>query len=134
MANLIKNGDFSQQGTHWTATNPANVSYETGDCVIARPGSVSQEVLTAGGKGGSFMLSAKMMTLPGSAGRITVQPIPSGTPVVLDVGGGQEWVVKSLKFTAQEATIKFMVTLEANDGETDKKGSSFGDVTLSKLN
>lgn len=133
MANLIKNGDFSQQGTHWTATNPANVSYETGDCVIALPGSVSQEVLTAGGQGGSFMLSARMMTLPGSAGRITVQPVPSGTPVFLDVGGDQEWVVKSLKFTAQEATIKFMVTLEANDGETDKKGSGFGDVTLSKL-
>lgn len=134
MANLIKNGDFSQQGTHWTATNPANVSYETGDCAIARPGSVSQEVLTAGGQGGSFSLSARMMTRPGSAGRITVQPVPSGNPVFLDVGGGQEWVTKSIKFTAQPATIKFTVTLEANDGATDVQGSYFGDVTLSKLN
>ncbi|QAX85314.1 hypothetical protein C2E19_16275 [Pseudomonas sp. DTU12.3] len=134
MANLIKNGDFSQQGTHWTASNPGNVSYDSGDCVIAQPGSISQEVLTANGQGGSFMVSARMKTILGSAGRVTVQPIPSGTPVFLDVPGAQEWIVKSTIITAPTATIAFKVTLAANDGESGKPGSYFADLTLSKLN
>ena len=83
MANLIKNGDFSQQGNEWTATNPNNVLYVTGHCIIAAPILTSQEVLTGSGAGGQFMLSARMKTIPGSAARITVQPFPTGEPVSL---------------------------------------------------
>jgi hypothetical protein len=133
MANLIKNGDFSQQGAHWSASEADKVHYENGDCVIASPAFISQEVPTPNGDGGTFMLSARMKTNPGAAGRITVQAHPTGEPVSLDVGGGQSWEVLSKKFKANNATIKFVVKLEANDGENGKPGSYFGDVTLSKL-
>ncbi|MCE6976876.1 hypothetical protein EI534_05475 [Pseudomonas frederiksbergensis] len=131
MANLIKNGDFSQQGNEWTATNPENVSYVSGHCIIAAPDSISQEVVT--GNGGQFMLFARMKTGLGSAARVEVQPHPTGKPVYLDIGGGQDWTVLSEKFTAQTGTIKFTVKLVANDGVTGTLGSYFGDVTLSRL-
>ncbi|WP_415762651.1 hypothetical protein [Pseudomonas sp. CP4] len=133
MANLIKNGDFSQEGTHWTVSNPSDVKFVAGDCVIATPHSISQEVLTGEGGGGTFMLSARMMTLGGFAGRITVQPVPTGEPVHLNVGGGQEWTVKFEKFTTQISTLKFIVKLESDDGTFGEFGAYFGDVTLSKL-
>jgi len=133
MANLIKNGDFSQQGNEWTATNPDNVSYVTGHCIIGAPDSISQDVPTGPGGGGQFMLSARMKTLPGSACRIQIQPLPTGEPVYLTVGGNTDWTVLSKKFEVQISTIKFKVTLEANDGDSDTLGSYFGDVTLSKL-
>ncbi|MBC3775540.1 hypothetical protein [Pseudomonas sp. SWRI99] len=133
MANLIKNGDFSEQGAHWTVPDPAYVKFVTGHCIVATPHSISQEVLTGEGGGGTFMLSARMKTLGGFAGRITVQPLPTGKPVYLNVAGGQDWVVSSEKFIAQISTLKFMVTLESNDGTFDEFGSYFGDVTLSKL-
>ncbi|MGG7647084.1 hypothetical protein SAMN04490185_4484 [Pseudomonas frederiksbergensis] len=133
MANLIKNGDFSQQGNEWTATNSDNVRYVTGHCIIGYPDSISQDVLTGPGAGGQFMLSARMKTLPSSAARIQVQPLPTGEPVYLDLHGNQDWTVLSKKFEVQISTIKFKVTLEANDGDSGTLGSYFGDVTLSKL-
>ncbi|QYY79522.1 MULTISPECIES: hypothetical protein [Pseudomonas] len=133
MANLIKNYDFSQQGEHWTATNPENVLYVTGHCIVAAPDSISQEVLTGSGGGGQFMLSARLKTLPSHAARITVEPLPTGEKVHLDLHGGQEWIVLSKKFDVQISTLKFKVTLEASDGEFGVPGSYFGDVVLSKL-
>ncbi|SDU41165.1 MULTISPECIES: hypothetical protein [Pseudomonas fluorescens group] len=132
MANLIKNGDFSQQGMHWVS-NPSDVKFVTGHCIVGTPHSISQEVLTGEGGGGTFMLSARMKTLAGFAGRITVQPVPTGEPVYLNVAGGQDWTVKSEKFTTQISTLKFTVKLESNDGTNGEYGSYFGDVTLSKL-
>lgn len=133
MANLIKNGDFSQQGNEWTATNPENVSYVTGHCIIGAPDSISQDVLTGPGGGGQFMLSARIKTLYGHAARIQVQPLPTGEPVYINVAGDTDWTVLSKKFEVQISTLKFKVTLEANDGEFGTLGSYFGDVTLSKL-
>ena len=133
MANLIKNGDFSQQGDHWTATNPDNVRFVTGHCIIGFPDSISQNVLTGAGAGGHFMLSARVKTLHGSGARITVQPLPTGEPVYLHAGGNQEWTVLFKKFEVQVSTLNFKVTLEANDGESGTQGTYFGDVTLSKL-
>lgn len=133
MDSLIKNGDFSQQGAHWTATNPESVRYETGHCIVAAPDSISQEVLTGSGGGGQFMFSANVKTLPGHAARITVQPLPTGEPVHLYLHGGQEWIVLSKKFDVQISTLKFNVTLEANDGERGVPGTYFGNVVLSKL-
>lgn len=133
MANLIKNGDFSQKDEHWTATNPENVHYVSGHCIIAVPDSTSQDVLTGSDGGGQFMLSARLKTLPGHAARITVQPLPTGEKVQLDLHGGQDWIVLSKKFDVQISTLKFKVTLEASDGQFDVPGSYFGDVVLSKL-
>ncbi|TDK54596.1 hypothetical protein [Pseudomonas moraviensis] len=133
MANLIKNGDFSEQGKHWTVSNESDASFVDGHCIVATPHSISQEVLTGEGGGGTFMLSATMKTLGGFAGRITVQPVPTGEPVQLNVAGGQDWIVKSEKFTAQISTLKFIVKLESNDGTFGKFGAYFSDVTLSKL-
>lgn len=133
MANLIKNGDFSEEGLGWTATNPDNVKYVTGHCVIAPPDSISQEVLTGPSGGGRFMISARMKTLDGYGGRITVQPVPTGKPIRLDISGGQDWVVLSEAFDVQVSTLKFTVTVQAVDGRFDNYGCYFGDVTLSKL-
>nr|WP_315448147.1 hypothetical protein [uncultured Pseudomonas sp.] len=133
MANLIKNGDFSQQGAHWTATDPENVRFVTGHCIIAAPDSISQDVPAGAGGGGQFMLFARVKTLSGHGARITVQPLPTGEPVHLDLHGGAEWDVLSAKFEVQISTIAFKVTLEASDGEFGVPGSYFGDVTLSKL-
>ncbi|MCL9800478.1 hypothetical protein QZR14_00335 [Pseudomonas sp. rhizo66] len=134
MANLIKNGDFANQGDHWTATNPTNVSYVNGHCIIATPDSISQDVKLGNGGGGLFMVFARMKTLRGYAGRITVQPIPTGDPVYLEVGGQQqEWTLQWQIFTAPLATLAFKVTAESNDGTFDELGSYFGDITLSKL-
>jgi hypothetical protein len=131
MANLIKNGDFSQQGTDWTASDSELVSYVTGHCIIGVPGSISQEVPS--GSGGDFMLSARIKTLGGAAARIAVKPHPTGETVFIDVSEKQDWRVYSEKFTVQTGTIKFTVTLEANDGEVGYLLSYFGDVTLSRL-
>ncbi|ETF09839.1 MULTISPECIES: hypothetical protein [Pseudomonas] len=133
MANLIKNGDFSAQDAHWTVSNPSDVKFVTGHCIIATPHSISQEVLTGEGGGGTFMLSARMKTLAGFAGRITVQPVPTGEPVYLNVSGGQDWTVKFEEFKTPIATLKFTVKLESNDGTFDEFGAYFADVTLSKL-
>jgi len=133
MANLIKNGDFSLLDRHWTASNPENVAYEHNHCIIARPASLSQEVETGASGGGEFMLSARVKTLPGFATRITLQPLPTGESVVLDASGNQSWIVQSVKFSVQDSTIKFRLTLEANDGEQNVRGVYFSDLTLSKL-
>jgi hypothetical protein len=133
MANLIKNGDFANQGDHWTATTPNNVSYVNGHCIIAPPDSISQDVLLGSEGGGKFMISARMKTLHGYAGRVTVQPLPTGNPVQLDVGGNQGWTIKFQEFDAPLATLKFTVKVECNDGTFNELGSYFGDVTLSRL-
>jgi len=133
MANLIENGDFANQGDHWTATTPNNVNYVNGHCIIAPPDSISQDVLLGSEGGGKFMISARMKTLPGYAGRVTVQPHPTGNPVELDVSGGQNWTIKFKEFEAPLATLKFTVKAESNDGTFHELGSYFSDLTLSKL-
>ncbi|MGY2440130.1 hypothetical protein [Pseudomonas sp. SDO52101_S400] len=131
MANLIKNPDFAQQGSDWTVNDPQDVSFPGGHCVIAQPGSISQEVLI--GNATNFMLSARMKTDSGCAGRVSLQPHPTGPVTRLDAGGDQPWTIKFATIQAPAGTLKFTVTLEANDGTPGEKGSYFSDVTLVEL-
>lgn len=133
MANLIKNGDFSQQGKEWTATNPDDVRYVDGHCIIATTAAITQDVPIGAGAGGQFMLSARMKTLPESSAKIEVWPLPKGNPVGFQLLGGEDWIVLSQKFEVPTSATMFRVTLEAENGHYGTFGAYFGDVTLSKL-
>ncbi|MEO8643350.1 hypothetical protein [Pseudomonas sp.] len=134
MANLIKNGDFSQQGNEWTETNPDNVSYVNGHCTMATPAAITQDVPIGDGAGGQFMLSARMKTLSDSSAKIEVWPLPKGNPVGFQLLGGEDWIVLSQKFEVPPSATMFRVTLEAENGKYGYFGAFFGDVTISKLN
>ncbi|WP_095120969.1 hypothetical protein [Pseudomonas sp. Irchel s3f10] len=128
MANLIKNGDFSQEGNEWTASNPDNVVYEEGYCLIGSQDSISQDVVI--GNGGTFKLSARLKTDRGFGSRVSVQPHPTGEPTYLYASGGQPWTEASEVFSVQTGTLKLTITLLANDGPFDEKGSYFDDLEL----
>jgi hypothetical protein len=130
---LIKNGDFSQQEQHWTATEPKNVRYITGGCVIGHPTSISQDVMTGNGGGGKFMLRALVKVLQGQATEITVKPHPTGEPIVLTEGSALEWASLSKPFEVPTATIKFTVTLRAVNATGPTPDAYFGGLSLIKL-
>lgn len=131
MDNLIKNGDFSQEGNEWTASNSDNVVYEEGYCLIGSWDSISQDVII--GNGGTFKLSAKLKTEGGFGSKVSVETVPSGEKFdLLHASGGQDWFQDEKNFTVQASTLKLIVTLQAADGLSGGKGCYFDDLELSR--
>ncbi|VVN04944.1 hypothetical protein [Pseudomonas fluorescens] len=129
MANLIKNGDFSQEGNEWTASNPDNVFYESGYCLIGLEDYITQDVII--GNGGMFKLSAKLKTEDGFGSKVSVETVPSGEKFdLLHAGGGEDWFVAEKNFTVQAGTLKLIVKLQADDGVIGGKGAYFDDLEL----
>lgn len=131
MANLIKNGDFSQEGNEWNASNPDNVFYESGYCLIGSWDSTRQDVII--NNGGTFKLSAMLKTEGGFGSKVSVETVPSGEKFdLLHASGGQDWFLDEKNFTVQAGTLKLIVTLQAADGLSGGKGCYFDDLELSR--
>ncbi|MGE8177507.1 hypothetical protein [Pseudomonas fluorescens] len=130
--NLIRNGDFSNQGKDWHPfpIDGTGVSYEDGCCDLLKVNAyILQNVAT--GTGGSFRFSVKMRTDRLAACQAELSLLPSGTRVTLNLEGNKSWTIKEFLFEAPADTNKMIVVLQANDGETGTK-SSFDDVVLER--
>ncbi|WP_456022498.1 hypothetical protein [Pseudomonas protegens] len=131
MVNLIKNGDFSLEGDEWTPSNPDNVVYEKGYCLIGAFDYIKQDVNI--GNGGKFKLSANLKTDGGFGSKVSVETVPGGEKCdLLHASGGQEWKLFSKEFEVQADTRQLIVTLEATDGLNGGKGCYFKDLELSR--
>ncbi|KJZ66784.1 hypothetical protein [Pseudomonas fluorescens] len=127
-ANLLLNGEFTQEGQHWTANPSEKVRYEDGCCVLQAPGLITQDVTIA--SEGEFRFSVKMKSERGSACTAQVLLYPSWEVRRLDISGGTPWSAHFVDFTAPAGTHKVSIKLEANDGPFDTFGSYFDDVRL----
>lgn len=126
--NLLKNGNFAQQGQHWKVELEGKARFEDGHCVLQAPGSITQEVAIAAE--GNLRISVKMKAEKGSACTTQVLLHPSWEVRRLDIGGGTDWASQFVDFQAPAGTTKITVKLEANDGPLDQFGSYFKDVIL----
>lgn len=127
-ANLLLNGDFTEEGQHWTPNSPEKARYEDGYCVLQAPGLITQDVTIT--SEGEFRLSVKMKTERGSACAAQVLLHPSWEVRRLGIGGGNPWSAHFVDFTVPAGTNKVSIKLEANDGPFDTFGSYFDDVRL----
>jgi len=129
-ANLVLNGEFTQQGQYWTTDTSEKARYEDGHCVLQAPGLITQDVTIA--SEGEFRFSVKMKSEPGSACTAQVLLHPSWEVRRLDIGGGTPWSAHFVDFTAPAGTHKATIKLQANDGPFDTFGSYFDDVRLER--
>ena len=129
-ANFLLNGEFTQEGQHWTPNPPENARYEDGHCVLQAPGLITQDVTIA--SEGEFRFSVKMKSEQGSACTAQVLLYPSWEVRRLDIGGGTPWSAHFVDFTAPAGTNKVTIKLQANDGPFDTFGSYFDDVRLER--
>ncbi|MGE8482531.1 MULTISPECIES: hypothetical protein [Pseudomonas] len=127
-ANLVRNGDFTQEGKDWTSDTPEKVRYKDGYCVLQFPGLITQDVTID--SVGEFRFSVKMKTERGSACTAQVLMHPSWEIRRLGMGGGTSWELQYVDFTLPLGTTKVTIKLQANDGPSDAFGSYFDDVRL----
>lgn len=127
-ANLVRNGDFTQEGKDWTSDTPEKARYEDGYCALQLPGRITQKVTLT--NGGEFQFSVKMKTEQGSACTAQVLLYPSWQVHSLSIGGGTPWTAKSVNFTVPSDTTEVTIKLQANDGSFGTFGSYFDDVRL----
>ncbi|MDT3309789.1 hypothetical protein QZR14_00325 [Pseudomonas sp. rhizo66] len=134
MDNYIKNGDFSEEGAHWEANNPDNVTFENNTCVIAGPAKINQyvDLLGRGDPGYPiFMFSLRVRTPRSSPARITLTFEPIRNPLILNIDSGDDWVDIRQEFT-RRSVFDVSVTLESL-GSADEGKCFFDDVKLSIL-
>ena len=127
-ANLLRNGEFTQEGQYWTTETQQKARYEDGYCVLQAPGLITQDVTIA--SEGEFRFSVKMKTEQGSACTAQVLLHPSWEMRRLDIGGAPPWSAHFVDFTVPAGTNKVSIKLQANDGPFDTFGSYFDDVRL----
>ena len=127
-ANLLLNGDFTEEGQHWSPNSPEKARYEDGYCVLQAPGLITQDVTIA--SGGEFRFSVKMKSEQGCACTAQVLLHPSWEMRRLDISGGTPWSAHFVDLTVPAGTNKVSIKLEANDGPFDTFGSYFDEVKL----
>ncbi|MGL6241957.1 hypothetical protein [Pseudomonas sp.] len=129
--NLVRNGNFSEDGTSWTHNSPAKVSFEEGFCHLHWKALITQRIKS--NVAGNFKFSARMKADKGFGAQATLEMLPSQQTVHLRVGGGDPWANEEQIVKVPAGTNEIIVTLLANDGVPDKFGAFFDDVALTPL-
>jgi hypothetical protein len=129
-ANLLLNGEFTQEDQYWTTDTSEKARYEDGYCVLQAPGLITQNVTIA--SEGEFRFSVKMKTERGCACTAQVLLHPSWQVRRLDIGGGTPWSAQFIDFSVPAGTNKVSIKLQANNGPFDTFGSYFDDVRLER--
>jgi len=132
MTNLIKNGEFTEGEDNWSVTHPEHVRISDGECTIASPGSISQEVAFHS-EVEEYALSAIMKTAPGFTTRVLLTLHPAGDELELTLKDASNWQVLTDWIIAPPGTTRATVTLQA-DGATGVAASQFGSLVLLSLN
>jgi hypothetical protein len=128
--NLLKNGDFSEAGLHWKATDAKKVKYQDGHCALQTPGSINREISIQGG--GSFRFSAKMRTDPRAYGRVRLLIEPSWSIIELNLRNSDDWTFAYTDFSVGSDATSFKIKLEAADGSLETFGVYVDDVVLER--